>query len=240
MREERGRGKREEGRGTAGRRAGSSAMAGIALVAAVMLGGCSLVGGSRDPATIYAPTVMPAPDPAWPALDWQLSISRPEASRVVGATRIAVRPVPGELQVYKGALWAKAPDEQLQDALLREFEASGKLKAVARQGSGMASDHRIELDLRRFDADYAGNAVPSATIEVGAMLLGSENRGVIASRAFAQAVPAAGTDPAQVSAAFGQALQAIAHDIAGWTLIEGQRLKDSGNSAPSRPQAPPR
>jgi cholesterol transport system auxiliary component len=201
----------------------------VAITMTVALGGCSLLGGSRDPATIYAPMVSPAPDPAWPALPWQLSVSRPEASRIVGTTRIAVRPVPGELQVYKGALWAKAPDEQLQDALLREFEASGKLRAVARQGSGMAADHRIELDLRRFDADYAGNAVPSATIEVGAMLLGSgDGRGVIASRSFTQSVPAGGTDPAQVSQAFGQALQAIAHDIAGWTL-------QSGAAAPDRP-----
>lgn len=193
----------------------------VAMAAGLALGACSLVGGSREPATIYAPLVTPAPDPAWPALDWQLSISRPEASRIVGTTRMAVRPEPGELQVYKGALWAKAPDEQLQDALLRELEASGKLRAVARQGSGMSADHRIELDLRRFDADYAGNAVPSATIEVGAMLLASDGRGVIASRTFSQAVPAAGTDVAQVSQAFGQAVQAIAHDIAGWTLQSG-------------------
>jgi cholesterol transport system auxiliary component len=192
-----------------------------ALTFSVALTGCSLLGGSRDPATIYAPTVSPAPDPSWPSLPWQLSISRPEASRIVGTTRMAVRPVPGELQVYKGALWAKAPDEQLQDALLAELETSGKLRAVARQGSGMSADHRLELDLRRFDADYAGGAVPSATIEVGAMLLGSGDRGVIASRSFSQAVPAAGTDPAQVSQAFGQALQAIAHDIAGWTLQAG-------------------
>lgn len=199
--------------------------ASVLAAAAVMmaaLGGCALLGGSREPATIYAPSMVPAPDPAWPALDWQLSISRPEASRIVGTTRMAVRPVPGELQVYKGALWAKAPDEQLQDALLGEFEASGKLRAVARQGSGMAADHRLELDLRRFDADYGGNAAPAATIEVGAMLLGTGNRDVIASRTFTRAVPASGTDPAQVSQAFGEALQAIAHDVAGWTLQSGK------------------
>lgn len=196
----------------------------VAVASGLALGGCSLMGGSREPATIYAPLVTPSPDPAWPALDWQLSISRPEASRIVGTTRMAVRPAPGELQVYKGALWAKAPDEQLQDALLRELEASGKLHAVARQGSGMAADHRVELDLRRFDADYAGNAVPAATIEVGAMLLdNSDGRGVIASRTFTQSVPASGTDVAQVSQAFGQAVQAIAHDIAGWTLQSGAR-----------------
>lgn len=231
----RGTGSRKQGTVASWRRAAlSSAVAAACLVA----GGCSLLGGSREPATIYAPQVQPAPDPAWPALDWQLSVSRPEASRIVGTTRIAVRPVPGELQVYKGALWAKAPDEQLQDALLRELEASGKLRAVARQGSGMAADHRLELDVRRFDADYAGNAVPAATIEVGAMLLGNgDGRGVIASRTFSQAVPAAGTDPAQVSQAFGHALRAIAHDIAGWTLQSGAAsapLRGSGSSAPSR------
>jgi cholesterol transport system auxiliary component len=212
-----GTGNREQATAAFSRRAAF----GETVVAMLAMGGCALLGGSHEPATIYAPQVAPAPDPAWPALDWQLSISRPEASRIVGTTRIAVRPEPGEVQVYKGALWAKAPDEQLQDALLRELEASGKLRAVARQGSGMSADHRLELDLRRFDADYAGNAVPSATIEVGAMLLGGENRDVIASRNFIQAVPAAGTDPAQVSQAFGQALQAIAHDIAGWTLQSG-------------------
>ena len=217
----------------------------VALAAAIALGACSLVGGSREPATIYAPQVQPAPDPAWPALDWQLSISRPEASRMVGATRIAVRPEPGELQVYKGALWAKAPDEQLQDALLREFEASGKLRAVARQGSGMAADHRLELDLRRYEADYAGNAVPAATIEVGAMLLDTEGRGAIASRSFTQAVPAGGTDTAQVARAFGQALQAMAHDIAGWTLQAGAAagtpaVRGSGSSDPNRLPASPR
>lgn len=206
----------------------------LAAATAVMLalGGCALLGGSHEPATIYAPTVLPAPDPAWPALDWQLSISRPEASRIVGTTRIAVRPVPGELQVYKGALWAKAPDEQLQDALLAEFEASGKLRAIARQGSGMAADHRLELDVRRFDADYAGNAAPAATIEVGAMLLGTDDRGVLASRTFTQAVPAAGTDPAEVSQAFGQALQAVAHDIAGWTLQSGAAVPAGSAARP--------
>jgi len=209
----------EQGTVASWRRAASSA---AMILATAALGGCALLGGGREPATIYAPLVSPSPDPAWPALDWQLSISRPEASRIVGTTRIAVRPDPGELQVYKGALWAKAPDEQLQDALLRELEASGKLRAVARQGSGMSADHRIELDLRRFDADYAGNAAPAATIEVAAMLLDNgDGRGVIASRTFTQAVPAAGTDIAQVSQAFGQAVQAIAHDIAGWTLQSG-------------------
>lgn len=193
----------------------------LALLAATLLAGCSMLAGPKEDVTIYAPQVRVATDPAWPVADWQLSIGRPTASRMVDSVRIAVRPVPGELQVYKGAVWAKGPDEQLQDALLRALEDSGRIASVARQGSGIAADYRLELDLRRYEADYAGAAVPAATIEANAKLLHSGDRKVVASRTFLQAAPAAGTDPALVAEAFGQALGTIAHDIAGWALQNG-------------------
>jgi cholesterol transport system auxiliary component len=192
---------------------------GAALVAS--LAACSLLGGSRDPVTIYAPDPRIPADPSWPEASWQLSINRPEAARIVDSPRIAVRPSPGELQVYKGAAWARTPSEQLQDVVLRTLEDSRKIAAVARQGSGIAADYKLEMDLRRFEADYAGNAVPAATIEVNAKLLRSIDQDVVASRTFLQAVPAAGTDTALVAQAFGQALAAIGHDIAGWTLASG-------------------
>ncbi len=180
-----------------------------------------MLAGPKEPVTIYAPVARVAADPAWPAADWQLSIGKPTASRMVDSVRIAVRPVPGELQVYKGAIWSQDPDEQLQDALLRVLEDSGKIGSVARQGSGIAADYRLELDLRRYEADYAGASVPAATIEANAKLLHAGDREVVASRTFLQAVPATGTDTARVADAFGQALGAIAGDIAGWTLASG-------------------
>lgn len=199
---------------------------------AMLLAGCSILGGSREPVTIYAPDPRVAPDPAWPQADWQLSIGKPTASRMVDSVRIAVRPVPGELQVYKGAIWAKGPDEQLQDALLRTLEDSGRIAAVARQGSGIAADYRLELDLRRYEADYAGNASPAATIEVNAKLLHAGDREVVAAKTFLQAAPASGTDTALVAQAFGQALGAIAHDIAGWTLESGVAHERAEKPAP--------
>ena len=192
---------------------------GAALVAS--LAACSILGGSHEPVTIYAPDPRIPADPSWPDAAWQLSIGRPEAARIVDSSRIAVRPSPGELQVYKGAAWAKTPSEQLQDTVLRTLEDSQKIAAVARQGSGIAADYKLEMDLRRFEADYAGGAVPAATIEVNAKLLHSIDQDVVATRTFLQAVPAAGTDTAQVAQAFEQALAAIGHDIAGWTLASG-------------------
>jgi cholesterol transport system auxiliary component len=203
------------GRGARGARFAS-------VIAGVLLAGCSILGGSKAPATIYAPDPRVVPDASWPSVDWQLEIARPDAARSVDSLRIAVRPVPGELQVYKGASWAKTPSEQVEDAVLRALEDSRKIAGVAPKGSGVAADYTLLMELRRYEADYAGNAVPAAKIEVNAKLLHSPEQAIVASRTFLQAVPAGGTDTASVAQAFGTALGALAHDVAGWTLVSGE------------------
>ncbi|KAF1686742.1 ABC transporter [Pseudoxanthomonas broegbernensis] len=192
------------------------------MAGALLLAGCSLLTGSqRDPVTIYAPQVQVQTDPAWPQVDWQLAVSKPSASRLIDSPRIGVRPVPGELQVYRGAVWAQPPTDLLEGAVLRALEDSGKIAAVGRVATGLRADYRLAMDVRRFEADYAGGG-PAATIEVAAKLLHNTDQRVVASRTFRQALPAAATDIASVAAAFEQALGAITPEIAGWTLAQGQ------------------
>ena len=199
--------------------------------ACAFLGGCSLLGGGseRERATIYAPDPRVTADPSWPSVDWQLSLSPPSAARAMDSFRIAVRPTPAELQVYKGASWAKTPTDMLQDALLRALEDSGRIPAVARQGTGIAADYRLVMDLRRFDADYAGAAAPAATIEVNAKLLHTIDQTIVASRTFLRAEPAAGTDVAQVTDAFSRSLGTVAGEIAGWILVTGNEHERSAH-----------
>lgn len=191
-----------------------------AALLAIALTGC--LGNAKDAPVIFAPALSAAPDPAWPSVPWQLSIARPTAPRMMDSSRIAVSPVPGELQVYAGAVWASAPGEMLEDAVLRTLEDSGKIPAVARQGSGIGADYRLVLDIRHFEADYAGAATPSAVIEVNAKLLHTIDQSVVGTRTVRHAVPASSTEVARVADAFGQALQATGHDIAGWVLETGQ------------------
>ena len=42
------------------------------------------------------------------------------------------------------------------------------------------------MDLRRYEADYAGNAVPSATIELTTKLMHTTDQRIVASRTFLQ------------------------------------------------------
>jgi len=189
----------------------------------LLLSACAaLGGGSRDAAAIYAPDPRVPADPAWPAVSWQLSVTSPLAARMLDSSRIVVRPSPHELQVYKDASWAKRPSDMLEDALLRALEDSGRIPAVARQGSGVSADYKLVLDLRRFEAAYAQpGAMPAATIEFNAKLLHASDQQVVATRTFLHAQPAASTAVPDVVAAFEQALGAISHELAGWVLNSG-------------------
>lgn len=198
-----------------------------AMLLVLLLSGCSIL-GSKTPATIYAPDPHVIADPSWPTVKWQLALAHPDAARMVDTLRIAVRPTPGELEVYEGASWAKTPSEQIESTILRTLEDSGKIPAVARQGSGIAADYTLLTEVRRFEADYAGNAVPAATIEVTVKLLHATDQDIVASQTFLQAVPASGTNTAAVAQAFGTALGAITHDIAGWTLNTGNVREQKG------------
>ena len=195
----------------------------LTVAAAVLLSACSVLGTTqRDPVTIYAPQIDITPDPAWPSVDWQLSLVTPTAARLVDGTRIAVRPVPGEIQVYKGVSWSQPPTEMLEATLLAGFEDSGKIAAVARSGTGIGARYRLVMDLRRFEAEYAGATVPSALIELNAKLLDVTEQRVVASRTFNQSRVATGTDVLQVTQAFEQALEQVGREIIGWTLASGQ------------------
>ena len=194
------------------------------LVPLMLLAGCSVLGNGkqRDPVTIYAPQVKVTPDPSWPSVTWQLAVAKPTASRVVDSPRIAVRPAPGELQVYKSVTWSQPSTDLIEATVLRALEDSGKIPAVARAGSGIRADYRLIMDLRRYESDYAGNAVPSATIELTAKLLHTSEQRIVASRTFLQVEPSAGVEVAQVATAFDTALEKLGGEVVGWVLTTGE------------------
>ena len=185
------------------------------------LAGCSSLLGPKDTPTIFAPEIAATADPAWPSVTWPLGTVRPTSARILDGTRIAVSPVPGELQVYKSALWARTPPEMLEETVLRMLEDSGKIPAVARQGSGIGAEYRLVMDIRHFESDYSGGGTPSAVIEVTAKLLHVCDQSVAGSRTFRQVQPAAGIEVGRVAEAFGQALGTISREVAGWTLATG-------------------
>ncbi len=208
-------------------RANTARAAGVMVLvtAGALLSGCASLLGLGDDAqsqsALYAPDPRVAAEASWPTATWQLSIGQTSAARVIDSFRIIVRPTPAELQVYKGASWAKLPTDMIEDALSRALEDSGRIGGVARQGSGVAADYKLVMDMRRFEADYAGNAVPSATIEINAKLLHTVDQRVAGSRTFTHAEPATSADIRDVVDAFSRSLSATTREMSAWVLQTG-------------------
>lgn len=192
----------------------------LGLVAA--LAACSILPEKTEVA-LFAPDPRITADPSWPTVDWQLVVPRPVGAALVDSPRIAVRPGPAELQVYKAAAWTQPALDLVQDAIVHGFEDSGRIGGVARRGEGINADYQLLLDVRRFESDYAETGGPAAVVEIGAKLLADDDDQVVAHRVFRVSEPARATDVASVAAAFEAALGEATAEIVGWTLVEGQR-----------------
>jgi len=192
------------------------------VVLPMVLTGCLGLGGDKTSA-IYSPQVKIETKADWPTVTWPLVVNKPIASEALDSPGIAVRPTPGELQVYAGARWADAAPDMLQTALVQGFEDSGKIASVGRQGTGLRGDFVLMLDLRHFESVYAEpSRPPSAVIEVQAKLLVNPSSRVLATRTFRVSVPARDKEVPQVVDAFQGAMTDLVGQVVGWTLVTGQ------------------
>ena len=130
--------------------------------------------------------------------------------------------------------WAQPATDMLDDALVRGFEDSGRINGVARVTTGIRADYKLAMDVRRFEADYRGQATPTALIEVNAKLIHVIDQRVVADRTFRQENPVGSTDVAQVTAALEQGLQTLTTNVVGWTLVTGEQDHARSAVTPAR------
>lgn len=192
----------------------------VALVA-TSLGACSILGGT-EPIQILDPSAKVAPRADWPQARWSLLVPRPIAIQALDTERIVVRPAPGALQVYKGAVWSETAPDLVHTSLLRAFEDSGKILSVARPGGAVRGDFQLTSELRAFESIYEG-ATPNAVVELHARLVRTTDGKAVAARTFRISEGAAGTDIGTVSEAFSRALAKLDGEVVAWTLAEGNR-----------------
>lgn len=201
----------------------------IALALALLggLAACSPLPPKNSSTRIYAPQPQIAVDASWPQVGWQLSVARPIANPLLDSNRIAVRPEPGQFQVYKNAAWADDAPSLVQNALLRGFEDSRRIIAVGRPGSPLRPDYVLDLDLRHFETVYADAGAPKVRIELQARLIAVRGNRVVAARRFVAEQAPSGVEVPAVAAAFETALGRLVGDVVGWTLVSGEASAQS-------------
>lgn len=202
----------------------------LAVLATLLLAGCVHIGRDRPELTIYAPQVAITVDPAWPRLPLTLAIAEPQSSTALDSPRIAVRPGPGRLQVYAGVAWSDRAPALVQAALVDAFDQSGRFAAVTRPTGELATDLRLDLELRQFEAVYAeGASTPRVTLVLQATLVDARRGRVLATRALRVEEAAENSRLTSVIPRFEAALSAAGQTLVPWVL-EAAGTEPSGTS----------
>jgi len=187
--------------------------------AALVLGlltGCALIGGKPVTYTTY--DLRPDREsPSDSPVDWQLLIATPVAAGPLADARIAVRGIDGGYGVLRGARWSEPANALLATTLVRAFEDSGRVRAVARVGSGVRGDRLLLSELRAFESVRSPTG-SRASISVALKLVRMDSGEVIASRTFSAQGEDSAEDIGSIVRGFEQAVAAIAGEILEWTL----------------------
>ena len=186
---------------------------------AILLAACAgMLPGSGAPPDLYTLTPKSTYASNLPTVTWQLAVEVPVAAESLNNSRIALRHDPLSLLYYKGARWTERAPVMVQTLLIESFENSGKIVAVARKATDIRADYVLKTDLREFQAEYDAGGAPVAHVRLNAKLVVMPKRAIIASETFESSVQAAGSDVAQVVAAFDSALGKTLKQIVEWGL----------------------
>lgn len=193
----------------------------VMLCATLMLASCALVETPSE-STIYGPYLTPVERTAnrqASVRPLDVSVEQPRASAPFDGTRIAVAPVPGEIQFYRGARWRDTPPALLQDLLLQAFDETSRVRAVGAE-SGARAEYLLRSELRAFTAEYRDARLPTANVQLAVQLVSRSDARIVAARTFGAQSLARGTQLPEVFAAFQVALNQVVRDVAEWTAAE--------------------
>jgi cholesterol transport system auxiliary component len=163
-------------------------------LACLLLAACGGFNSSQRPPQLYALSPLPAAGAssapgaaahasplggdAVPA--WTLVLARPLAAPGLDTDRIALRRGL-EIDYYAASRWPGAAPDVLRAAAIEALGASGKFRVVAADTASFAADEVLQVELRDFQAEYAGGAAPVVHVRLAATLARRASRELVAS-----------------------------------------------------------
>lgn len=135
------------------------------LMAALILSACTIGGAERNFRVLAPQLDAIGPDDQTP-LDAVLSVARPQADRTRDSRRILVRRG-RSLMPWAGVAWNDRAPDLLQNLLVEALD--GRVATVGRHGA-LVADHRLDLELRRFELVEEGGSL-EAELELTVRLL---------------------------------------------------------------------
>lgn len=183
--------------------------------ATLALAGCITVGAGERPEVSLRSIAEPAIERGATRADWHLLVDVPRASEPIDGPRIVLSPRPGEYGVHAGVRWTDDAPRLLQSLVVRAFERSGRVMAVAPVSSSVRADRLLEIDLHAFHAAWepGGDAV---RVAFTARLVDTRSNRIVASRRFDAPVPLESRRIDAVVAGFDRAMAQALPELVEW------------------------
>jgi len=154
--------------------------AALAAAIAALLAGCAgLHSGERADQVYTLETAAPAQSPA--AADEPVAIGmngvrptlqllRPLAAPGLDTDRIALVRNVSQLDFYAASRWPAPLPEVLQSLAVNALRASGHYRAVQSEGTAVAADEVLQIEIRRCQAEYGGGGDAVVHVQLVATL----------------------------------------------------------------------
>jgi cholesterol transport system auxiliary component len=187
--------------------------------AALLLAGCSELGGQRPP-QLYRLRARRGEASDLPVVSWQLIVSEPVAEQSLDTARIALARSPTRLDYFADSAWTDRTPALLQDLIIEAFENSGRVVAIGRFASDLRADYVLQTELRDFEARYDGASTqpPTIHVRIEAKLVKMPERDIIGNMIFAQEATAAQNEIDSIVVAFDEALNQVLSRLVAWTV----------------------
>jgi cholesterol transport system auxiliary component len=177
-----------------------------------LLSGCSGLHADGPPVQIYVlrATATSADDPPAPAANApSIQVSRVSADPGLGTQAITLVRSDHRLDYYLGSRWAADVPDVVETLAIDTLRASGSWSAVHESPSPFLADYVLQVNVRRFEADYTdGGVAPKVHVVFDCTVARRAGRSLVTSFVAEGIAPAEENRLGSVVAAFEKAANA--------------------------------
>ncbi|HEV7432427.1 MAG TPA: ABC-type transport auxiliary lipoprotein family protein [Steroidobacteraceae bacterium] len=187
---------------------------GLAAGALLVLSGCGGLHSDQPVTQVYTLDPVYAPSkPEAAGSGASVLVLRPQAAPGLDTDRIALRRSAQRLDYYAASRWPTQLPNFVQSLAIDALRASGKYTSVQSDRASFAADEVLQIEIRRFQAEYPGDGAPVVHVQLLATLGHRNDRSVVTSVSAESSVPAAENRMQAVVAAFQSAAAAALADL---------------------------
>lgn len=173
-----------------------------------------------------------APADGEAAFPLALRVHSPQASRILGSSRIAVVPDENEISSYRGARWSEPVPNLLRDRIIEAFQRDGRLATVFDEQNRLSADLELFSKLGAFQSEYV-NGKALVRIQLDVQLTRAGGRELIASRRFEVTEESPAESIESVVASFGRAGDRLSGELLEWTMAQVANFRATSKGAAS-------